>query len=266
MVTIQNSSKKIILSQDKNEKWMLWEKALKQNNLPLSETLIQENMEYLHWSKEEVLSCWGEKGTQKIKEKWINEDPKTQDEINKYYNNLDLYIPELSSWHAINRNEDIIKIVEFLQLNVRKRAKSYLDYCAGIGSAALFFRYYGFSVTLADISDSMLNYAKWRFKRHKDKANFIDLKKNKLPLNKFDCAMSMEVLEHVTNPEEIINNIGQSLKKGGLLFITTPFYKDKDRPQHLIHDMYIANKFEKQGLKRVSNKEDKIYRIFEKVE
>ena len=256
---------KILAALTDDERWFLWEKALSAEGKSLKETLIEENMHYLKWSREKVLSYWGVAGTQKIKENWIKENPKTKKEINEHYNKLYLYIPELSSWHAIEKNIDLIKAVEFLQFCARNNLRSYLDFGAGIGSAALFFAYYGFSVSCADISNSMLGYSRWRFKRHHAKAHFIDLKKNKLPENKFDCVMSMEVLEHVPDPIETVNNIRLSLKPGGYLFVTTPFLKDEERPQHLVHDMRIADQFEKIGFIVISVSKNKIYRIYKRI-
>lgn len=248
-----------------DEKWHIWEKALCTTGKSLKETLIVENMHYLKWSREKVLSCWGEVGTQKIKENWLKENPITKEEINAHYNKLYLYIPELSSWHAIKKNVDLIKVVEFLQWCVKNNLQSYLDFGSGIGSAALFFGYYGFSISCADISDSMLDYSRWRLKKHNIKSVFIDLKKKKLPENKYDCAMSVEVLEHVPDPVETVDNIRLSLKLGGYLFVTTPFFKDEERPQHLIHDMRIADQFESLGLKVIAVSKNKIYRIYERI-
>jgi len=157
---MKNKRNIIVSAQTPDEKWSLWEAALKDKGKSLRETLIQENVDYLKWSRKEVLSCWGEDGTEKIKQRWEKENPKTKKEIENYYNKLDLYIPELSSWHAMVKNDDFIKIIEFLQLCTKSNHFSYLDFGAGIGSSGLVFRYYGFSVTLADISDAMLNYSK----------------------------------------------------------------------------------------------------------
>src|SRR3989344_3332014 len=158
------------------QRWKLWEDALKLKGSSLRETFIAENMLYLGWPRKKVISCWGEAGTEKIKEKWIKESPKSKKEIENYYNNLDLYIPELSSWHAMEKNEDLLRIVQFMQFCIRCGTKTYLDFGAGIGSSGLLFDHYGLSTTLADISDAMLNYSNWRFKKRCVNAKFIDLK------------------------------------------------------------------------------------------
>lgn len=247
------------------ESWDLWEKALVWNNKSLKETLFQECKDYLKWSEEDIEACWGEIGTEKIKERWLEIKPETREEIDRFYNSLDLYIPELASWHALEKNECILQIIKFFKFCVTKGFRNYLDFGAGIGSSGLLFSYYGFSATLADISDVMLSYSQWRFKRHKQKAKFIDLKKDNLPENTYDCTTVIEVLEHVTDPIETMNKIRKSLKIGGYIFATTPFFKDPDRPCHLIHDMNIARKFSKLGLETVSESKDEVYRVLKRI-
>lgn len=250
---------------NKKDLWQVWERPLKQNGLSLKETLILENMAYLKWSREKVLSLWGKSGTEKIKESWLKIHPRTKKDIQNFYNHLELYIPELSSWHAMEQNEDFIEVAKFLQDCLKQNFVSYLDYGSGIGSCGLVFAYFGFSVTLADISESMLNYAQWRLKRHKVTTKFLDLKREFLPKERYDCVTAIEVLEHLTNPVETVNKIRLAMKIGGLLFITTPFFKDPDRPVHLIHEMKVVKEFEKLGMRTETVSKNKIYRVLKKI-
>jgi 2-polyprenyl-6-hydroxyphenyl methylase/3-demethylubiquinone-9 3-methyltransferase len=155
--------------------------------------------------------------------------------------------------------------VEFLQLCIKSNCSSFLDFGSGIGSSGILFGKYGFKITLADISDAMLNYSKWRLARHDISANFIDLKTQILPQEYFDCVTAIEILEHTIDPVKIMSSIAKSLKIGGYAFVTTPFYFDPDRPQHLVHDMNVANKFEELNLKLISKSDDGLYRVYEKI-
>lgn len=262
---MKNIREFVLEAQTDDSKWSLWEDSLKQNGLSLTDTLIKENMVYLNWSREKVLDCWGEKGTEKIKEKWLKQNPQTESEIINYYNTLDLYIPELSSWHTIIKNEDLLKIVEFLQFSVKKNLKTFLDFGAGIGPNGLLFNKYGFTVTLADVSDSMINYSKWRLKQHNVRFNSIDLKVKTLPDNVFDCATAIEVLEHMTDPTSAMEKIRRSLKIGGYIFCTTPFYSDPNRPQHIVHDAQTAQNFEKLGFELISESNKGLYRTLKRI-
>lgn len=55
-----------------------------------------------------------------------------------------------------------------------------------------------------------------------DYDNGIDLMKP-IKGKKFDAGISMDLLEHVSNPFIVAKNISDSLKPGALLFITVPF-------------------------------------------
>lgn len=248
-----------------NDKWLLWTSALVFHNLTIEETLIRENMDYLLQTREQILQSWGEKGSKKIKEKWIKDNPKSKEEIIDYYNNLDLYIPELSSWHAIEKNEDLMHIVQFLIFAIKQQGKTYLDFGSGIGTSGIFFHYYGFKVTLADISDSMLKYEKWRLQQRHIHATIIDLKKQTVPNESFDCATCIEVLEHIPDPVAEMEKIRLALKPRGYVLITTPFFKDDERPQHIIHDMSIVEEFNKLGFEEHFVSSNNIYRILKRI-
>jgi len=82
--------------------------------------------------------------------------------------------------------------------------------------------------------------------------------------NVYDCVTAIEVLEHVPNPTETMMKIHKSLKKGGYVFVTTPFFEDKERPQHLVHNMNVTKEFEHLGFSLISMSSDGIYRIYKK--
>jgi hypothetical protein len=54
---MQDRRDKVLATKTDDEKWSLWENPLKSENLSLEETLIQENMKYLHWTRDEVIAC-----------------------------------------------------------------------------------------------------------------------------------------------------------------------------------------------------------------
>jgi len=140
-----------------------------------------------------------------------------------------------------------------------------LDFGAGIGSSGILFDQCGFNVTLADISDTMLNYAKWRLSEHNIFPKFINLKSESIPSKTFECITAIEVLEHIQDPMSAMSKIKNALKPGGLAFITTPFHVDSGWPQHIVHEMAIADDFEKLGLKLISKSDKGLYRIYKNV-
>lgn len=56
------------------------------------------------------------------------------------------------------------------------------------------------------------------------------------PTGEFDIITSFEVIEHINNPQEEITNFNKILRKGGLLYITTPNFNSLLR--HYLKDEY----------------------------
>jgi 2-polyprenyl-3-methyl-5-hydroxy-6-metoxy-1,4-benzoquinol methylase len=91
-------------------------------------------------------------------------------------------------------------------------------------------------MTLADISTSLLDFARWRFARLGLPARFFDLNQVPLPGAEFDMILAMDVFEHLVDPVETGERLWQALKPGGLLFARIRAEEDADRPQHIVRD------------------------------
>lgn len=93
-----------------------------------------------------------------------------------------------------------------------------------------------------------------------DSANYNELS--------FDIITSFEVLEHINNPREEIDHINKMLRKGGLMYLTTPNFNALERyilkdkysiiqyPEHLsyytpktLNYLYTSNGFKKQKIR-----------------
>ncbi|MDO8646847.1 MAG: class I SAM-dependent methyltransferase [Candidatus Diapherotrites archaeon] len=75
-------------------------------------------------------------------------------------------------------------------------------------------------ITGMDLNEQDLKKAKSRNLRN---SRFIKASAYKIPFNaKFDKALSIEVIEHLEKPEKMLQQARKSLKKGGVLVISTP--------------------------------------------
>ena len=79
----------------------------------------------------------------------------------------------------------------------------------------------GHDVTGLDISQESLEVAKKYDTSKRVKYIIADARKIPFPDNSFDVIISMDFLEHVTEVQEVVNEISRLLKPGGLFFFHT---------------------------------------------
>ncbi|MEM5782042.1 MAG: methyltransferase domain-containing protein [Candidatus Aenigmatarchaeota archaeon] len=130
---------------------------------------------------------------------------------------LKMIIPEnirkiYTLWYSERRKKAIEKFMN----NVT--GEKILDIGSGKGIFNKIFRKVGFKKIFAvDFNRKLLKM------NDADKRFILNLE-NKLPFsnNSFDCCFAAEILEHLENREQLLNEIHRILKKGGYLILTTP--------------------------------------------
>lgn len=173
--------------------------------------------------------------------KWQREAPHTSQEINSFYANSSLYPFELASWHTAKRDRSFLDIVIIAEQAKKKGLCRWLDFGGGIGSHTIYLLKQGFHVTYADISDEMLQFSKSRVKHRGLKANFVDLKKKPIEAwtsNQFDCVLALDVLEHLINPTETVQQLIRLLQTNGWLCAGVP---PAPLPKHPMHSNYYRS-------------------------
>lgn len=105
-----------------------------------------------------------------------------------------------------------------------KNAKQILEYGCGVAPITYSSLKYGnfkdAKFTIADIRQFTYHFAKWRLSPYHN-VSFIDIYPNVLPdfPNKFDVVFLLAVLEHLTNPLEVVKHIYQNMEKGAYLIL-----------------------------------------------
>jgi 2-polyprenyl-3-methyl-5-hydroxy-6-metoxy-1,4-benzoquinol methylase len=226
--------------------------------------LAEEVALYFGKSVDYVVDYWFD-STQRLKTEWLKKKPKTKHDIIDFYNTNTTYIYELSYWHTLHMNLGLIENARSLQEALTRPGRMYLDFGGGTGSNIILFASHGFECTLADISTTMLDFARWRFERRKIEARLIDTKVESLPHETFDFVTAVEILEHVPNPLEIMSTIAAATKPGGIIVAWVPFYKDELRPMHLITDERMADRFSDElGLNEIWREDNMLIRYYQK--
>jgi 2-polyprenyl-3-methyl-5-hydroxy-6-metoxy-1,4-benzoquinol methylase len=160
-------------------------------------------------------------------------DPADERAVARFYNESKTEVFDLARWHA----DDPIHVRTLMcaEIASRRPGRAFLDYGSGVGSDALVFAAAGFDVTLADIADPLLAFAKWRCERHGVPVRTVDLKRERLPRQRFDAVVCFDVLEHIHRPLRPLNAIRRAMTPGALFFMHAPFGSDPDRPMHVVH-------------------------------
>jgi 2-polyprenyl-3-methyl-5-hydroxy-6-metoxy-1,4-benzoquinol methylase len=197
--------------------------------------LTIEAAEYLGISAEEAARRVERSGDD-FPEEWrrLVSDPTDAAQLTRFYNESKSELFEQIAWHAtepIHRRSFICS-----ELASNRWGRDFLDYGSGIGSNAIVFGLAGFRVTLADIADPLLGFARWRCERRGLKVRTIDLKRQRLERDRFDVVTCFDVLEHVPKPLRALRQIRAALRPGGLFFVYAPFGHDPVRPMHVVHD------------------------------
>jgi len=173
---------------------------------------------------------------QKLRREWKHTvDSSHQASIDNFYESSTT-VYELMEWHSLADDSGPLAYVLGLDIARSNHVQRCLDFGSGVGSGALLFIRAGIEVTLADISTTLLSFARWRIAARGLQANFVNLKQEPMPAAEFDMILAMDVFEHLTNPIETVDHLWQALKPGGLLFARIHAESDPNRPQHIVTD------------------------------
>jgi len=146
-------------------------------------------------------------GSTLMANEWKEKNPKTTEEIKKFYKETKNYIYDLFYWHFTTRRQFDIELITGLQKIAQKNKTNpkdirILDFACGIGQNAYMLAQKGFNVTIADLDGYTLDFAKFRFDKHKlpYKLWKIDVDK-KPPEEKYDVICCFDVFEHLPKSE-----------------------------------------------------------------
>jgi len=194
-----------------------WEQVLLlPDRLALAESLEQELAEYLGESRARISELCGS-GTELVAEDWRSSAIQSKDDIARitaFYQDNRTYLYDLTAFNARYPHAGLLQWL--LKQASALGFHSVLDFGAGIGSVGVFFAANGMEVTLADVSQPLMEYARWRFTRRGLSARFIDLTREELPENAFRVITSFDVFEHLPRPRTALKAISRSMLPGGL--------------------------------------------------
>jgi 2-polyprenyl-3-methyl-5-hydroxy-6-metoxy-1,4-benzoquinol methylase len=92
-----------------------------------------------------------------------------------------------------------------------------LDFGSGVGDSAQLLARLGYAVDLADVSQTLLAFARWRLERRGEQARYIDLNEESLPVSAYQVVLAKDVLAHIPDFAGTVARLHRALRPGGLL-------------------------------------------------
>jgi 2-polyprenyl-3-methyl-5-hydroxy-6-metoxy-1,4-benzoquinol methylase len=169
--------------------------------------VIQESAEFLTVTKEYV-RLQIEEMKASLHKIWNSMSPNDIESVTRFYtsNPLHFYnVIEFNTWSDAQRPP----ILEGVTKGGKIRLKSALDFGCGCGTTAIFLSELGESgiqVDIADVNTQLQNFAKWRLDRRGYKSEIVSLLGFKPIKKHYDLITCLDVLEHLTNPLEMISH------------------------------------------------------------
>ena len=166
---------------------------------------------------------------------WHQASPSTPQQIRKFYETTDLYIWELTKWHASEGYIDYLTMLDIMITRFPPVTHPHvLDYGCGIGTAALKLLQAGYRVTIADVPGETLRYAEFRLQRNGYSVDVLPVtsEQPRLP-ERYDALVSFDVLEHVPQPDRLMRRLAERLRPGGVAAVVASFFTNQEFPHHL---------------------------------
>lgn len=204
----------------------------------IRESLVQELSDYHGIPPDEcVRRClnWEELSV----DEWHARDRGTPEAIADFYRSVSSWSFDLL-WYAYLKAEAIqypVDVVIAQDLPEIQRGGRLLDFGSGVGTTAQFFAGLGYVVDLADLSTSLLEFARYRLERRGLEATYLDLNHDQLPEAAYDVVLAVDTLVHVPDLAVTARALHRCLKPGGLLYanfdVRTP---SRENAWHLYTD------------------------------
>lgn len=198
----------------------------------LFESMVAELSQYLKLPPEVVAAACAS-GENSVTEDWSarrlhkGSEPT---EIVEFYRTTQSYLFDLTKFNSDYPHTTALDAL--VDLARDRRLAHVLDFGAGIGSVGIFFARNGFDVSLADVSEPLQQYVKWRLATRALKGTLINLNQEQLPVGAFDIVTAFDVLEHLPRPAETMRILAHSIKLGGLIALNVGEYAAR-LPQHI---------------------------------
>lgn len=229
----------------------IWREVLvAATGLDPTEAVVAELADYFEISVEEARERSQHYASYSAEE-WDDGDRTTPDGLIDYWNRHSPVFGILMS-HALQYTEEHPAVcIDIAEVLADMPTGRLLDYGVGPATSSLFFERLGWSVTGADVSTTMLDFATWRAQRRGSECTFIDLRDGPPPSG-FDVVLALEVMAHVPDIKATLNEMREALKPGGLLIfnVYAPPATDELKGHLFVGNYHVIRHIRSSGFKR----------------
>jgi len=178
-----------------------------------------------------------------VGEAWRTADPRSPDEITRFYKTTDTYLFDLACDHCSSRRA-LVWNPALRRVERRGPRQNVLLYGDGIGTDSISIAGRGHRATYFGLPGRTSDFARFRFGRERleDRITVIT-EPAEIPNASFDVVVCIEVLEHVSDPPSTMRGLYRALKSGGIALITESFASvGAAYPSHLPGNLKYAGR------------------------
>jgi len=150
---------------------------------------------------------------------WLAADRSGVDRFTSFYTTTESWAFDLL-WYAYLQTEGYgypTSVAALHTVGAQGNGRAHLDFGSGAGVTSQLFARAGYETTLADISTSLLDFARHRLSRRGEAARFIDLNDEKLETGRYDVITALDTLVHVPDLADVVAGLHRALRPGGWL-------------------------------------------------
>jgi 2-polyprenyl-3-methyl-5-hydroxy-6-metoxy-1,4-benzoquinol methylase len=202
-------------------------------------------------------------------QEWSEADRSTPEGMRAFYNSTKSWSFDLA-WYAYLQAVGAMypaAVIAARTLLPPTQAPRCLDFGSGAGDLAQLLSALGYTVDLADVSRTLLSFARWRIERRGLQAGYIDLNDATLPANEYDAILAKDVLVHVPQFEVTVRDLHRALKPGGLLIAS--FDTRPPSPENAWHlyddDMQMRLSVQNIGFEQINGLDSHLF-VYRRVE
>jgi SAM-dependent methyltransferase len=150
---------------------------------------------------------------------WLAADRSGADRLTNFYRTMESWAFDLL-WYCYLQSEGYgypTSVMALRAIAAQGNGRAHLDFGSGVGVTSQLFARAGYETTLADISTSLLDFARHRLSRRGEAARFIDLNDSKLETSRYDVITALDTLVHVPDLADVAAGLHGALRPGGRL-------------------------------------------------